>query len=113
MRVTVNIYRQGFAKAAVHEAHVTSLESRWAVVGTDGAKKSWWIVHRPSGKGVWSIYPSHVSSLRGCLAIVKAWEAQTHLNWAALDTVTFGGALVPTPELLALVTEAREIASVA
>lgn len=112
-KLTVNIYRPGFAKAEVSEARVTSLTSRWAVVKTAAPKPTWYIVHRPSGKGVWSIYPNMVTGMRGCLAIVRAWEAHTELDWSGLDTVPFGGVPTQTPGLLATVRAAQEIARTA
>lgn len=110
LKVTVNVYRTGFAKADVCEGRLTSIESRWAVVKTNAPKPTWYIVHRPSGKGVWSLYPSSVTGMRGCLAIIRAWEAHTDLDWSGLDTVTFGGVPAQTSGLTATVLAAREIA---
>lgn len=112
-KTIVNVYRPGFAKPDDCEARVTSPTSRWAVVKTKTPKPTWYIVHRASGKGVWSIYPSKVTGMRGCLAVVRAWEAHAELDWSGLDDVPFGGAPTQTPGLLVTVRAAQEIARTA
>ncbi len=112
-RATVRIHHGTYAREGREvEAFVTSPDSRWAVVKPH-PKGGYYISHRASGKGVWSLYPLAVITKAACLRVVKAWEAHSELDWAALDSIPFGENAVQTPALTALVIAAREISRLA
>lgn len=60
--------------------------SRFAVARVSDAA-AWDLLHVRSGMPVNSLLPAlpRVLTLADKLAVAAAWEAQTHLNWAAFD----------------------------